>query len=229
MVPGLVGAERRQRPRRHPVARRCATTRPAAGGSPGRRRGRHAARSARTSSGCSAATPTAERHRGLTYFLVDLSTPGVTVRPVERLDGDEGFAEVFFDDVFVPDADVLGDAEPGLGGRDGDHRFRARAHAALARPLPGDRATADRPVPRSAATIRQLRDRLVAAWIDAEAYRWQTFWTVTRIVEGSADRRGVEPGEAVLVRARRPRCTSSRSTCSVGPRRAGRRRRSRRG
>jgi hypothetical protein len=52
--------------------------------------------------------PAAERHAGLTYFLVDLSTPGVTVRPVERLDGDEGFAEVFLDEVFVADADVLG-------------------------------------------------------------------------------------------------------------------------
>ena len=59
--------------------------------------------------------PEAERHRGLTYFLVDLATPGVTVRPVERLDGDEGFAEVFFDDVFVPDADVLGEPNQGWG------------------------------------------------------------------------------------------------------------------
>ncbi len=57
--------------------------------------------------------PDAERHHGLTYFLVDLATPGVTVRGVERLDGDEGFAEVFFDDVFVGDDDVLG--EPGQG------------------------------------------------------------------------------------------------------------------
>src|SRR5439155_225465 len=57
--------------------------------------------------------PEAERHRGLTYFLVALDNPGVTVRPVERLDGDEGFAEVFFDDVFVPDADVLGEPHEG--------------------------------------------------------------------------------------------------------------------
>ena len=57
--------------------------------------------------------PDAERHRGLTYFLVDLSSPGVTVRPVERLDGDEGFAEVFLDDVFVPDTDVLGEPNQG--------------------------------------------------------------------------------------------------------------------
>ena len=57
--------------------------------------------------------PTAERHRGLTYLLVDLRQPGVTVRPVRKLDGDEGFAEVFFDDAFVPDADVLGEVHQG--------------------------------------------------------------------------------------------------------------------
>ena len=57
--------------------------------------------------------PEAERHRGLTYFLVPLDTPGVTVRGFGRLDGDEGFAEVFFDDVFVPDALVLGEVDQG--------------------------------------------------------------------------------------------------------------------
>src|SRR5262249_42328737 len=50
--------------------------------------------------------PEAERHRGLTYFLVDLATPGVTVRPVERLDGDEGFPGVFFDSLSLSRADV---------------------------------------------------------------------------------------------------------------------------
>jgi len=59
--------------------------------------------------------PTAERHRGLTYFLFPLEAPGVTVRPIAQLDGEAGFAEIFFDDVFVPHSDVLG--EPGDGWR----------------------------------------------------------------------------------------------------------------
>jgi alkylation response protein AidB-like acyl-CoA dehydrogenase len=129
--------------------------------------------------------PEAERHRGLTYFLVDLASAGVTVRPVERLDGDEGFAEVFLDDVFVPDTDVLGEpnhgwevamattgSERGLTLRS-PGRFLATAQRLVdlyhARGI-------DDPV---------LRDRLVAAYIDAEAYRWQTFGTVTRIVDGA--------------------------------------------
>ena len=59
--------------------------------------------------------PEAERHRGLTYFLFPLDADGVTVRPIAQLDGEAGFAEIFFEDVFVPDADVLG--APGDGWR----------------------------------------------------------------------------------------------------------------
>ena len=51
--------------------------------------------------------------QGLTYFLVPLDAPGVTVRGFPRLDGDEGFADVFLDEVFVPDGDVLGAVNQG--------------------------------------------------------------------------------------------------------------------
>jgi alkylation response protein AidB-like acyl-CoA dehydrogenase len=127
--------------------------------------------------------PEAERHKGLTYFLVDLATPGVTVRGVERLDGDEGFAEVFFDDVFVPDSDVLGDPNQGwavamatTGSERGlTLRSPGRFLATAQRLIDLYHERGDDPL---------LRDRLTAAYIDAEAYRWQTFWTVTRLVEG---------------------------------------------
>lgn len=54
-------------------------------------------------------------HRGLTYLMFDLRAPGVTVRPIGRLDGKPAFAELFLDEVFVPDEDVIG--EPGQGWR----------------------------------------------------------------------------------------------------------------
>ena len=57
--------------------------------------------------------PEAPRHAGLTYFLFPLNAKGVTVRPIRQLDGEAGFAEIFCDDVFVPDRDVLG--VPGSG------------------------------------------------------------------------------------------------------------------
>ncbi|MFG2112587.1 acyl-CoA dehydrogenase family protein [Streptomyces sp. NPDC048718] len=54
-------------------------------------------------------------HRGLTYLVFDLRAPGVTVRPIGRLDGRPAFAELFLDEVFVPDEDVVG--APGQGWR----------------------------------------------------------------------------------------------------------------
>ncbi len=57
--------------------------------------------------------PEAQRHRGLTYFLVPMDAPGLTVRPIAQLDGETGFAEVFFEDVEVPDDQVLGAVNQG--------------------------------------------------------------------------------------------------------------------
>ena len=57
--------------------------------------------------------PEAERHRGLTYFLVAMDSPGVTVRPIPQIDGETGFAEIFFDNVEVPEDQVLGEVGAG--------------------------------------------------------------------------------------------------------------------
>lgn len=126
--------------------------------------------------------PSAERHRGLTYFLVDLAAPGVEVRGFDRLDGDEGFAEVFFDDVFVPDADVLGEVHKGwnvamatTGSERGltlrsPGRFLQAADrlVQLARSRPG----AGRP------------EHVVQSWIEAQAYQLFTLQQVSAIVSG---------------------------------------------
>jgi alkylation response protein AidB-like acyl-CoA dehydrogenase len=133
--------------------------------------------------------PDAERHHGLTYFLVDLRAEGVTVRPVERLDGDEGFAEVFLEDVFVPDRDVLGAVHEGwrvamatTGSERGlTLRSPGRFMAAAARLADLYRRHAEDEALDSDPTVR---DAVVRAWIDADAYRWQTFWTVTRLMDG---------------------------------------------
>jgi alkylation response protein AidB-like acyl-CoA dehydrogenase len=129
--------------------------------------------------------PDAERHRGLTYFLVPLDAPGVTVRGFGRFDGDEGFAEVFLDDVFVPDADVLGEVNQGWSVA----MATAGAERGLTLRSPGRfMASAGRLIElsrrnRDAADDRLLDD-VVDACIDAEAYRWQTFLTVTRMIDG---------------------------------------------
>jgi alkylation response protein AidB-like acyl-CoA dehydrogenase len=145
--------------------------------------------------------PDSERHRGLTYFLVPLDADGVTVRGFGRLDGDEGFAEVFLDDVFVPDPPADGSPSDalGLGGILGEvHQGWGVAMATttsergLTLRSPGRfRATAERLVDlarevggRTGGLDERVADRVVDAWIDAEAYALYTLGDVTDIAEG---------------------------------------------
>jgi hypothetical protein len=129
----------------------------------------------------------AERHRGLTYFLVPLRAKGVTVRPVGRLDGDAGFADVFLEDVFVPDRDVLGRVHDGWtvamstasSERGLTLRSPGRFLAAAARLIELARREAAR-----GDVDPTLRDAVVRAWIDAEAYRLYTLQTVGRVARG---------------------------------------------
>jgi alkylation response protein AidB-like acyl-CoA dehydrogenase len=127
--------------------------------------------------------PDSERHKGLTYYLVPLDSDGVTVRGFGRLDGDEGFAEVFFEDVFVPDDDVLGGTNEGwsvamatTGSERGlTLRSPGRFTATAARLLDLYRGSGAPP---------HLRHRVVDAWMRAEAYQLFTLETVTRLVDG---------------------------------------------
>jgi len=55
----------------------------------------------------------AAKHKGITYFLVDMRSAGIVIRPLREITGDELFNEVFFDDVFVPDEMVVGAVNDG--------------------------------------------------------------------------------------------------------------------
>ncbi|MGD0311490.1 MAG: acyl-CoA dehydrogenase [Acidimicrobiales bacterium] len=57
--------------------------------------------------------PEAPKHRGITYFLVDMKSPGIEVRPLREITGAALFNEVFFDGCFVPDDCVVGDVDGG--------------------------------------------------------------------------------------------------------------------
>lgn len=130
--------------------------------------------------------PEAQRHRGLTYFLFSLRDEGVTVRPVERLDGDEGFAEIFLDGLFVPDEDVLGEVHNGW-------------HVAMTT-TSSERGLSLRSPGRFMATVERLRGlylergvadadlagHVVDAWVDSEAYRLFTLQTVAKLQGGDS-------------------------------------------
>ncbi|KMO95333.1 acyl-CoA dehydrogenase family protein [Streptomyces roseus] len=127
----------------------------------------------------------AKAHQGLTYLMFDLRAPGVTVRPIGRLDGKPAFAELFLDEVFVPDEDVIG--EPGQGWRiamstTGNERgltlrSPGRFLAAAERLRALWRSAAD---PRDTA----LRDRVADAVVGARAYELFTWAAASRFAAG---------------------------------------------
>jgi alkylation response protein AidB-like acyl-CoA dehydrogenase len=126
-----------------------------------------------------------QRHRGLTYFLVPLTAAGVTVRPIYQLDGNPSFGEIFFDDVFVPDADVLG--EVGQGWKVA--MATASSERGLSLRSPGRfLASADRLLElcrqQGDSVTGSLREDVAQAWMDAEAYRLNTAVTVSRMDDG---------------------------------------------
>ena len=85
----------------------------AAGGSPARRCGPAWPTCASGAWRRCAPIPTHPKHAGVTMMAIDMKAPGVTVNPLKGLTGTAHFNEVFFDDVFVPDADVVGDVNRG--------------------------------------------------------------------------------------------------------------------
>jgi alkylation response protein AidB-like acyl-CoA dehydrogenase len=125
----------------------------------------------------------AKPHQGLTYVMFDLRAEGVTVRPIGRLDGKPAFAELFLDEVFVPDEDVIG--EPGQGWR------IAMATAADERGLtlrsPGRfLAAAERlhALWRDRGSPQAARARVADALIGARAYQLFTFAAASRYLSG---------------------------------------------
>jgi alkylation response protein AidB-like acyl-CoA dehydrogenase len=124
----------------------------------------------------------AERHRGLTYLMFDLKSDGITVRPIAQLGGDTGFGEIFLDDVFAPDADVIGEVHDG---------WRAAMSTSS-----NERGMSLRSPARFLASAERLAelwktngdsafsDQVADAWIKAQAYRLHTFGTVTRLANG---------------------------------------------
>lgn len=129
----------------------------------------------------------ARPHQGLSYLMFPLDAPGVTVRPVGRLDGKPAFAELFLDEVFVPDADVIG--EPGRGWQVA--MSTAGNERGLTLRSPG-RFTAA--AGRLAALWREtggvagpaLGERVADALIGARAYQLFTYAHASRLADGGS-------------------------------------------
>ncbi|MFJ8136334.1 acyl-CoA dehydrogenase family protein [Streptomyces sp. NPDC096013] len=128
---------------------------------------------------------TPKPHQGLTYLMFDLRAPGVTVRPIGRLDGKPAFAELFLDDVFVPDEDVIG--EPGQGWRVA--MSTAGNERGLTLRSPGRfLASADRLLTlwRARGSSPELRNQVADAVIGARAYQLFTYANASRFLDGES-------------------------------------------
>lgn len=126
-----------------------------------------------------------ERHRGLSFILVPLDAPGVEVRPIRQLNGEPGFAEVFFDDVRVPiDTNTVGEIGQGW-------------HVAMAT-AGFERGVSLRSPGRFNAAARRLvelarethpsgglaRD-VARSWVRTQAYDLFTYRTVSQVLAGA--------------------------------------------
>jgi alkylation response protein AidB-like acyl-CoA dehydrogenase len=124
-------------------------------------------------------------HQGLAYLMFDLRAPGVTVRPIARLDGKPAFAELFLDEVFVPDEDAIG--EPGQGWRIA--MSTAGNERGLMLRSPGRfLAAADRlhRLWRAQGSPESTRDRVADALIGARAYQLFTYAAASRFLDGES-------------------------------------------
>ena len=116
--------------------------------------------------------PEVPKHRGLTYFIADMTASGVEVRPLRQLTGEAEFNEVFFTDVRVPDSARLGEEGHGWAVAQGtlmNERMAIGGSAARESGMVGKLAALwrERPDLRRPA----LHDRLMRLWVEAEAYR----------------------------------------------------------
>jgi alkylation response protein AidB-like acyl-CoA dehydrogenase len=127
----------------------------------------------------------AKPHQGLTYFLCPLDAPGITRRPIGRLDGEPAFAEIFLEDVRVPADQVLGGVHEGwkvamsTTGAERGLRLRApgRFQATAARLVDLYRSTGGGIDPG-------LRGEVAQAWMDAEAYDLYTWKAASHVMAG---------------------------------------------
>ena len=116
--------------------------------------------------------PEVPKHHGITYFILDMTSPGVTVRPLTQLTGDAHFSEVFLDGVRIPDTMRIGPVDGGWA-----VALTTLANERLS--LAGSRSsglrrlTPDELVRRhSPVTEPELRQRLVRSMIDARVLEW---------------------------------------------------------
>jgi len=120
--------------------------------------------------------PNAPKHKGLTFALVDMKSPGITIRPLREMTGEAWFNEVFFDELHVPRANVVGEINRGWDvviTTLSHERGAAAPHTRLQieRKLLAELAQRTARNGGSAAADPLVRQRLAQSWIEVEILR----------------------------------------------------------
>jgi alkylation response protein AidB-like acyl-CoA dehydrogenase len=141
--------------------------------------------------------PDAEPHKGISYFVLDMQSPGITIRPIKQMDHDAMFNEVFFDNVRIPAANVVGTENDGWRLAKvtlGNERVSLSGEGALWGIGPTAHDLLDLVRADGTVTDPVLRQRLAALYIESEILRLIRLRTVSAKVQG------LEPGPEASVR-----------------------------
>ena len=135
--------------------------------------------------------PDAPKHKGITYFLLDMKSPGVTVKPLKQITGDAEFNEVFFDNVRVHESQILGGVNNGWAvglttlmyerlalGFGLQVRLRITLESLI------DMARRMEKHGRGITKDPVMRQKLAALWIDTEALKYTGARAVTKLLRG---------------------------------------------
>ncbi|HKV55427.1 MAG TPA: acyl-CoA dehydrogenase [Candidatus Binataceae bacterium] len=135
--------------------------------------------------------PDAPKHRGMSYLLVEMRTPGVTVKPLRQMTGEAEFNEMFFDDVHVPRKNLLGPLNEGWRVAT-TTLMNERGTSALAAVM-RYRIVFDEIVDLARATVRGgrpatqdpvIRQQLAQFYVDLEMMRFTAYRTFSKILKG---------------------------------------------
>lgn len=133
--------------------------------------------------------PASSRHHGLSYLLVPLDAPGITIRPIQALNGKQAFAEVFFDDVRVPVENRVGDEGQGwnvaMATAGFERGLLLRSPARYQRTAQKLVQLYRRHQPQVDALDASIRDAVLRGWMGAEAYNLASHHVVGRLSQGA--------------------------------------------
>jgi alkylation response protein AidB-like acyl-CoA dehydrogenase len=135
--------------------------------------------------------PTAPKHKGITYFLLDMHTPGVTVRPLRQLTGDAEFNEVFFENVRIPAENVVGGVNNGWQVAMTTLMYERLAlgfgiQIRLRRSLDDLIGLARRSARNGTLATHDpiVRQQLAQLWIDTEVLKYTALRAITKLLRG---------------------------------------------